>query len=56
MKTFEVEVQEVLAQIVKVKANNEAEALDMVIAMYKNEEVVLDAGDFVSHSIQNLPI
>lgn len=45
MKTFEVEVIEVLNRVITVEANDESEALQKVEAQYNNSEIVLDSND-----------
>lgn len=47
MKTFKIEVQETLARVIEIEANNESEAFEMVENMYHNEEIVLDSIDYV---------
>lgn len=45
-KEYEIEIEEVLQKVVKVKANSLDEALDIVEEKYKNQEYVLDSEDF----------
>lgn len=47
MKTFEIEVQELLSRVVEIEAKNLQEAFNIVNEQYKNEEIVLDYNDFV---------
>ena len=54
MKTFEVEITETLQRIIKVKANSENEAYEIVKEKYDNEEIVLDASDCTEISINNV--
>ena len=54
MKTFEVEITETLQRVIKVMANSEKEALDIVVEKYSNEEIVLDASDCTEISINNV--
>lgn len=44
---YKVEIQELLARTINVEANNEEEALSIVRTRYKNEEIILDSGDFL---------
>lgn len=46
MKTFEFEISETLCRIVQVNAESLPEAYEKVNEMYRNEEIVLDAGDY----------
>ena len=50
-KIFEVEIEETLQRVIKVKATNEDEAIDIVTKRYKNEEIVLDSDDFMDYDI-----
>jgi len=47
MKTFEIEVKEILTRTIEVKANTEDEALQIVRQDYNDEKIVLDSSDFV---------
>lgn len=47
METFKIEVQEFLARVVEVEANNLQEAMNVVQASYRKEEIVLDYNDFI---------
>jgi uncharacterized membrane protein len=51
MKTYSIEIQEFLSKIVEVEANSEDEAISIVRKMYRNEEIVLDASDYVTTEI-----
>lgn len=51
MKTYELEIHEILARIVKVKAESEEQAIEKVQEMYDNEEIVLDWSNCVSSEI-----
>lgn len=51
MKTYQVEVEEILRKNVFVEAENEDEAFRKVQEMYSNEEVVLDADNFQEYNI-----
>ena len=44
---FQIEIAETLSNIVEVNAENEQEALSKVRDMYRNEEVILYADDFI---------
>ena len=43
---FEIEIEEVLQKVVKVKADSLDEAIDKVQERYKNEKYILDYNDF----------
>jgi len=47
MGTFKIEVKETLSRIIEIDANCVDEAFSFVKAQYQNEEIVLDAVDFV---------
>jgi hypothetical protein len=47
METFKIEVKETLSRTIEVEANSTEEALDKIKALYKNEEIVLDADDCI---------
>ena len=46
MKIYEIEIEEVLQKVVKVKADSLDEAIDKVEERYKNKKYVLDYNDF----------
>lgn len=46
MKTFEIEVQEILSRVIRIEAESQSNALLKVKEKYRNEEIVLDAGDY----------
>ena len=52
MKTFEIEIQELLSRIIEVEATNEDEAYRKVNEMYKKEKIVLESSDFVLTEIK----
>ena len=54
MEKYKVCVQEVLEKVIEVEATSESEAIDIVMEMYHNEEVVLDSSDFVEVNFDNL--
>jgi hypothetical protein len=54
MKTFEIEVQEILSRVISVEAENPTEAISTVEKLYKNEEIVLDYNDFKYREIKPL--
>ena len=47
MKKFTVEITETLQRQIEVEAEDENEAISKVEDMYRNEEVVLDSGDYI---------
>jgi len=52
MKTFSIVIQETLSKNVEIEAENLNEAFDKAGEMYENEEIVLDAGDFLTYEIK----
>ncbi|MBB5196292.1 DpnD/PcfM family protein [Anaerocolumna cellulosilytica] len=44
-KEYEIEIQEVLARVEKVEAESLGEAIDMVMALYYAQGIILDAED-----------
>lgn len=54
MKTFEIEIQELLCKVVKLEANDVNEAISIVEDDYKKSVHVLDYNDFVEVNFQNL--
>lgn len=51
MKVFEFEITEILQRKISVESENEQEAFDKVSNMYRCDEIVLDADDFVDSEI-----
>ena len=47
METFKIEIQEFLAKVVDVEADNASDAISKVNEKYKKAEIVLDYNDFV---------
>lgn len=47
MRTFKIEIQELLARVVEVKSENLEEAILKVKEKYKRAEIVLDYNDFI---------
>lgn len=46
MKTYSIEIKEVLSRVVEVEATSAEEAKDIVFEQYKKEEIILDDGDY----------
>ena len=46
MKTYTIEIEEVLSRVVEVEATSVEEAQDIVYEQYRNEEIILDDGDY----------
>ena len=44
---FNIEFREVLTKVVEIEAENEIEAMNKAREMYHNEDIVLDAEDFI---------
>ena len=51
MQTFKLEIQETYSKIVEIEAETLSDALDIAHDMYNDEEIVLDASDFVINTI-----
>jgi hypothetical protein len=51
MNEYKFEITETLQRIVKIEANNEKEAYEIINSMYKKEEFVLDSSDFIDSEI-----
>lgn len=47
MKTFKIEVKEILSRIIGVEANSIEDAFSIIKKQYHKEEIVLDSDDFV---------
>ena len=47
METFKIEVKETLSRVIEIEANSVDEAFSKIQDLYKNEEIVLDADDYV---------
>lgn len=45
-KLYEIEIEEILQKVVKIKANSLEEAIDIAKEKYSNEEYVLDYQDY----------
>ncbi|HHC79150.1 MAG TPA: DpnD protein [Flavobacteriia bacterium] len=54
MKTFEFEIQEVLARTIEIEATSEEEAFQKVKEMYRNEAIVLESSDCIDIKIEQL--
>lgn len=51
---YKVEITETLQRILEVEAKEEAEAYQIVKDMYRNEEIVLSADDYIDTKIEVL--
>lgn len=47
METFKIEIKETLSRIIEIEANSMDEAFSKIQDLYKKEEIVLDADDYV---------
>lgn len=47
MVTFKIEVKETLSRIIEIQADSNEEALLKIEDLYKKQEIVLDADDFI---------
>ena len=45
-KTYNIEIEETLQKVVKIKANSLDEAIDIAKERYRNEEYILDENDY----------
>ncbi len=54
MKEFEIEIQETLSKVLKIKAENLEDAISETKKLYKDEEVVLTSDDFLDYEIKPL--
>ena len=54
MNTYKVEIKEILSRVVIVEAENEEDAKSKIENDYKNEEIVLDSGDYEDTQIKVL--
>jgi DpnD/PcfM-like protein len=52
METFKIEVQEILSRVIFIEAENQEDAILKINKMYRNEEIVLDAQDYLDTNIQ----
>ena len=52
MQTFTLEIQETYSKIVEIEAETLSDAIDIAHDMYNSEEIVLDASDFVTNTIE----
>ena len=48
---FEIEIREVLSRVIKVTSKTQTDAILKVQKMYRNEEIVLDSGDYLETDI-----
>ena len=51
-RNIKVEITETLQRVVESNASSRQEALDMITDKYKNQEIVLDWGDFTDKEIK----
>lgn len=47
METFKIELKETLSRVIEIEASSEDEALSKIQDLYKKEEIVLDADDYM---------
>ena len=50
--TYKIEIQELLSRIIEIEAPSAEEAIDKARAMYRAEEIVLDADDWMGTEIE----
>ena len=51
MNTYKIEIQELLSKVIEIEASSAEEAIDKAREMYRAEEIVLDADDWVGTEI-----
>lgn len=51
---FTIEITETLQRIIEIEAESKEEAYDICKIKYRNEEIVLDAGDYIDTKISIL--
>jgi hypothetical protein len=51
MSIYKVYLKELLERVIEVEASNKEQALSIVEAMYKNEEIVFGVNDFIDYYI-----
>ena len=51
MNNYKIEIQETLSRVIEIDAPSAEVAIDKVREMYRAEEIVLDADDYVSTEI-----
>ncbi|MDX2189224.1 MAG: DpnD/PcfM family protein [Bacteroidota bacterium] len=54
METFKIEIQELLARVVEIQAENIQEAFSKVNEQYKKAEIVLDYNDFAEVNLTDI--
>ena len=54
MKTFKIEIIETLSRIIHIEAKTEDDAYMEARKMYKDEEIILDASDYVDTDFKPL--
>ena len=52
MKEYAIEITETLSLIEYVEADSEEDALDLIRAMYFNEEIILDSSNYIATDFQ----
>lgn len=52
MQIFTLEIQEILSKVIDIEAETLSDAIDIAHDMYNAEEIVLDASDFVTNTIE----
>lgn len=54
MQTFQVQITETLQRTLSIQAKSKSEALNIAYNMYKTEDVILDASDYMDTEFQLL--
>ena len=56
MTSFKIETEETLSRIVEIEAPSAQEAIDKAREMYRAEQIVLDADDWVGREIEEYEV
>ena len=52
MQTFKLEIKEILSKVIEIEAKTLSDAIDIAHDMYNSEEIILNASDFVTNTIE----
>ena len=50
-KKYKINIKEILSRTIEIEAENELEALEIVLEQYNQEEIILDDSDYSGHPI-----
>jgi len=54
MKTFKIELMEVLSKTIEVEADTADEAMTLVNKKYQSEEIILDESNFIEYKVREI--